>query len=63
MMGLWQITAQLIETETIAPAYSNSTTFTVTDTFLNQYLMFIVGGAGGGGGIGAFVFIKKRREE
>jgi hypothetical protein len=62
-MGIWQVHANLAGNATLGEAYSNVTTFTVTDTFLNQYLIFILGGGGGAAGVGAFVFIKKRRED
>ena len=62
-MGMWQVHANLAGNATLGEAYSNVTTFTVTDTFLNQYLIFILGGGGGAAGVGAFVFIKKRRED
>jgi len=62
-MGLWQVHANLAGNATLGEAYSNVTTFTVTDTFLNQYFIFIVGGGGGAAGVGAFVFIRKRRED
>ena len=62
-LGMWQVHANLLGNATLGEAYSNVTTFTVTDTFLNQYFIFILGGGGGAAGVGAFVFIKKRRED
>jgi len=62
-MGLWQVHANLAGNATLGEAYSNVTTFTVKDTFLNQYFIFIVGGGSGAAGVGAFVFIRKRRED
>ena len=62
-MKMWQVYANIIGNASISPAYSNTTTFTVNDTFLNQYLIYIIGGAGGAGGVGAVIFIRKRREE
>ena len=59
-MEMWQVYANIIGNASISPAYSNTTTFTVNDTLLNQYLIYIIGGAGG---VGAVIFIRKRREE
>ena len=59
-MEMWQVYANIIGNASISPAYSNTTTFRVNDTFLNQYLIYIIGGAGG---VGAVIFIRKRREE
>jgi len=63
MMGLWQIYAQLSETKSWSKSSSSTVTFTVTDTWLNQYLIYILGGAGGAGGVAAVVIIRKRRYE
>ena len=62
-MGKWHIHAILVGNDSISEAYSNTSTFTVNDTFLNQYLLYIIGGGGGAGGIGAVMFIRKRRED
>ncbi len=62
-MEMWQVYTHIEGNASISPAYSNTTTFTVNDTFLNQYLIYIIGGAGGAGGVGAVIFIRKRREE
>jgi hypothetical protein len=62
-MGLWQINANLDGNESISTAYGSTLTFTVNDTFLNQYLLYILGGAGGAAGVGVVLFIRKRREE
>jgi hypothetical protein len=62
-MGLWQINANIDGNESISTAYGSTIVFTVTDTFLNQYLLYIIGGAGGAAGVGVVLFIRKRREE
>jgi hypothetical protein len=62
-LGLWQINAQIAEDEAINAAYSNSIAFTVNDTFLNQYLLIIIGAVGGVAGVVAVVFIIRRRRE
>ncbi|MDG6223405.1 MAG: hypothetical protein QCH99_09115 [Candidatus Bathyarchaeota archaeon] len=62
-MGIWQVHANLAENDTLSQAYSNVTTFTVTDTFLNQYFIYIIGGGGGAAAVSAIVFIRKRRED
>lgn len=62
-MGLWQINANIVGNESISTAYSSTIPFTVTDTFLNQYLIFIICGVGGAAGVGVVMFIRKRREE
>jgi len=62
-MGLWRVHANIVGNESISVAYSNVTTFTVTDTFLNQYMLYIIGGGGGVAGVSAVVFIRKRRED
>ena len=62
-MGLWRVHANIAGNESVSASYSNVTTFTVTDTFLNQYMLYIIGGGGGVGGVCAVVFIRKRREE
>jgi hypothetical protein len=62
-MGLWQVHANIAENASISEAYSNMSTFTVNDTFLNQYLIFIIGGVGGVAGVSVVVFIIRRRNE
>jgi hypothetical protein len=62
-MGLWQVLANIAENASISEAYSNMSTFTVNDTFLNQYLIFIIGGVGGVAGVSVVVFIIRRRNE
>jgi hypothetical protein len=61
-MGLWQVHANIAENASISAAYSNSSTFTVTDTFLNQYMLYIICGVAGVAGVSVLVFIRKRRE-
>jgi hypothetical protein len=43
--------------------FCNGNTFTVTDTFLNQYFILIAGGGGVARGVEVFVFFKKRHED
>jgi len=62
-MGMWQVHATQAESASISEAYSNMSTFTVNDTFLNQYLILIIGGVAGVAGVSAVLFIRKRREE
>jgi hypothetical protein len=57
-MEMWQVYAHIAGNESVSPAYSNTTTFIVNDTFLNQILIYVIGGAGG---VGAVIFIRKRR--
>jgi hypothetical protein len=40
-----------------------SSTFTVNDTFLNQYMLIIIGGVAGVAGVIVVVIIRRRREE
>jgi hypothetical protein len=54
---------KIAENASISEAYSNMSTFTVNDTFLNQYLIFIIGGVAGVAGVSVVLFIRKRREE
>ena len=60
-MGLWQVHAYIAEDASRSGAYSNSMSFTVTDTFLNQYLFIIIGGVAGVAGVSVVVFIIRRR--
>ncbi|MCW4015392.1 MAG: hypothetical protein NWF06_03400 [Candidatus Bathyarchaeota archaeon] len=61
-MGLWHVHANITGNASISTTYSSVTTFTVNDTFLNQYMLYIIGGAGGCAGVSVVMFIKKRRE-
>lgn len=58
-MEMWQVYAHIAGNESVSPSYSNTTTVTVNDTFLNQILIYIIGGADG---VSAVIFIRKRRE-
>jgi hypothetical protein len=60
-MELWQVHAHIAEDDSRSAAYSNSTTFKVTDTWLNQYMLYIIGGVGGVAGVSVVVFIIRRR--
>ena len=60
-MGLWQVHAYIAENVSRSGAYSNSTSFMVNDTFLNQYLFIIIGGVAGVAGVSVVVFIIRRR--
>jgi len=60
-MELWQVHAYITEDATRSGAYSNSMSFTVTDTWLNQYMLYIIGGIGGVAGVSVVVFIIRRR--
>jgi hypothetical protein len=60
---MWRVHAQITETTAISAAYSNSTSVKVNDTFLNQYMLYIIGGVGGVAGVGVVVFIRRRRYE
>jgi len=60
-MELWQVHAYIAEDASRSGAYSNSMSFTVTDTFLNQYLFIIIGGVAGVAGVSVVVFIIRRR--
>lgn len=60
-MELWQVHAHLAEDASRSAAYSNSTYFKVTDTWLNQYMLYIIGGVGGVAGVIVVVFIIRRR--
>jgi len=62
-LGLWQINVQVAEDDLRNEAYSNTMTFTVNDTFLNQYLLIIIGAVGGVAGVIVVVFIIRRRRE
>ena len=59
--GLWRVHAKIAEDAIRSQAYSNSTSFTVTDTWLNQYMIFIIGGVAGVAGVFVVVFIIRRR--
>jgi hypothetical protein len=63
MLGLWQINAYIPENASRNAAYSNSVSFTVNDTFLNQYLFIIIGVVGGVAGVVVVLFIIRRRRE
>jgi hypothetical protein len=60
-MELWQVHAHIAEDDSRSAAYSNSTTFKVNDTWLNQYMLYIIGGVGGVAGVSVVVFIIRRR--
>ena len=59
--GLWQVHAKLAEDATRSQAYSNSLSFTVNDTWLNQYMFYIIGGVAGVAAVSVIVFIIRRR--
>ena len=59
-MELWQVHAYITEDATRSGDYSNSMSFMVNDTFLNQYLI-IIGGVAGVAGVSVVVFIIRRR--
>jgi hypothetical protein len=63
VMGLWHVFASIPENDSISITFSNTTSFMVNDTFLNQYMLYIIGGGGGAGGVGVVMFIRKRRED
>jgi len=58
---LWQVHANIAENVSRSEAYSNSMSFTVTDTWLNQYMLYIIGGVAGVAGVSVIVFIIRRR--
>jgi hypothetical protein len=60
-MGLWQVHSHIAEGAAMSQAYSSSLSFTVNDTWLNQYMLFIIGGAGGGAAVPAVIFFVRRR--
>jgi len=60
-MELWQVHAYIAEDASRSGAYSNSMSFTVTDTWLNQYMLYIIGGVAGVAGVSVVVFIIRRR--
>lgn len=62
-LGMWQVHATIAKNASTSEAYSNMSTFMVNDTFLNQYLIFIIGGVAGVAGVSVVLFIRKRREE
>ncbi|MGD9131039.1 MAG: hypothetical protein PVH73_05645 [Candidatus Bathyarchaeota archaeon] len=62
-MGLWQMNAHIAEDAYRSAAYSNSTSFKVNDTWLNQYLLYIIGGVGGAAGVTVVFIIRRRRYE
>jgi hypothetical protein len=62
-MELWRVHAQIAEDTTKNAAYSSPTTFKVNDTWLNQYMLYIIGGVGGVAGVAVVLFIRKRRYE
>jgi hypothetical protein len=60
-MEQWQVHAYIAEDATRSEAYSNPMRVTVTDIWLNQYLLYIIGGVGGVAGVSVVVFIIRRR--
>jgi hypothetical protein len=60
-MEQWQVHAYIAEDTSRIGVYSNQMLFTVTDTWLNQYLLYIIGGVGGVAGVFVVVFIIRRR--
>ena len=62
-MGLWRMNAHIAEDAYRSAAYSNSTSFKVNDTWLNQYLLYIIGGVGGAAGVSVVFIIRRRRYE
>jgi hypothetical protein len=58
---LWRVHAQIPEDTVRSAAYSNTTSFKVNDTWLNQYMIYIIGGVGGVAGVAVVVFIIRRR--
>lgn len=61
LKGLWRAYANIAENASISAAFSNVTSFTVNDTFLNQYMLYIIGGVSGAAGISVVGFIIRRR--
>jgi hypothetical protein len=62
-MELWRVHAYIAEDASRSAAYSNSTSFKVTDTWLNQYMLYIIGGVGGAAGVSVVFIIRRRRYE
>jgi hypothetical protein len=62
-MEMWQLHAHIAEDAYRSAAYSNSTTFKVTDTWLNQYMLYIIGGVAGAAGVSVVFIIRRRRNE
>ena len=60
-MELWQVNAYIAEDASRSGAYSSIMSFTVKDTWLNQYMLYIIGGVGGAAGVSVVVFIIRRR--
>jgi hypothetical protein len=60
-MGLWQVHAYIAADVSRSGAYSSSMSFAVTDTWLNQYMLYIIGGVAGVAGVSVVVFIIRRR--
>jgi hypothetical protein len=58
---LWRVNAYIAEDASRTAAYSNLTSFKVNDTWLNQYMLYIIGGVGGAAGVSVAVFIIRRR--
>jgi len=58
---MWRVHAHIAEDASRSAAYSNSTSFKVADTWLNQYMLYIIGGVGGVAGVSVVVFIIRRR--
>jgi len=63
LMGTWQVNANIDGNASITASYSNVSKFIVNDTFLNQYMLYIIGCIAGVGGVSVIIFIIKRREE
>jgi len=61
--GLWQVNAVIDGNASITASYSNVSKFSVNDTFLNQYMLYIIGCIAGVCGVSVIIFIIKRREE
>ncbi len=59
--GLWQVYATLAEDFSRSQAFSNQTSFKVVDTWLNQYMLYIIGGVAGAAAVIVIVFIIRRR--
>jgi hypothetical protein len=62
-MELWRVNAYIAEDASRSAAYSNLTSFKVNDTWLNQYLLYIIGGVGGAAGVSVVFIIRRRRYE
>jgi hypothetical protein len=60
-MGLWQVHAYIAEDVSRSGAYSGSMSFKVTHTWLNHYMLYIIGSVAGFAGVSVVVFIIRRR--